>query len=301
MIISNLRKEDYDKIGNYWVHNTITGETYSGSGLLKNCFNRHLLGYNNHNHKNENLRVAFAHTPNGWYFDYVLIDEPYLNKEENRQLAFDMEQIDLDMFIGNPLFMNISKSARKCRVDTTPLIRAKISSYHKGKTVSSETRIKLRLKQLEFHASLTQEEKDEKNSIRKEAGLKFYRDNPEARKKCATYGGLGNKHTDETKKLMSIAKKDIPLSEEHKQNLSASRSKRMLIPENRIAFEEIRLIGIEAKRHPVMADNKYYPSVISCAKAYGIDSSSAHYRINSPNYPTWRYADDEEILLNKEI
>lgn len=114
-MISHLNKEDAAEIGIYSIINDHTGETYCGSGILGKCLSRHYRGYVTGNHDNANLREAFQRTPQGWNFYPVVINEPGLTREENRQVAFDLEQNDIDTCKGDPLFLNISVNARKCR------------------------------------------------------------------------------------------------------------------------------------------------------------------------------------------
>lgn len=133
---SHLNKEDKSKIGVYAVINDKTGETYSGSGELGKCFNRHQSGFTNGDHANSRLREAFKRTPNGWNFFPIVIDEPGLSREENREIAFDLEQKDIDSFKDDPLFLNISVDARKCRpigIEHSEETKEKMSRTHKAR------------------------------------------------------------------------------------------------------------------------------------------------------------------------
>lgn len=147
-MISHLNKDDATEIGIYSIINDHTGETYCGSGILGKCLSRHYRGYVSGNHDNVNLREAFQRTPQGWNFYPVVINEPGLTHEENRQVAFDLEQNDIDTCKGDPLFLNISTDARKCRpigISHSEETKEKMSQTHTARleNLSEEERNKL--------------------------------------------------------------------------------------------------------------------------------------------------------------
>ncbi|EKD22581.1 MAG: hypothetical protein ACD_84C00042G0009 [uncultured bacterium] len=104
MIQSNLQKEDRSKVGFYVLMNFNAGLLYSGSGNLGECEYRHQQGYTKNNHNNNNLRDAFQKHSEGWEFLAMPVEEPGFSRRENRELAFDLEQSDIDEYYGNPGF-----------------------------------------------------------------------------------------------------------------------------------------------------------------------------------------------------
>lgn len=150
-MISYLQPNDRDKVGVYCVTNSITGETYTGSGILGGCWNRHYYGYKNGNHDNIKLREAFLRTPQGWEFIPNPIEGSDLSQEQSRQVAFDIEQEFIDSSMGDPLFLNISSNSRNCR----PI----------GIEVTDETKQRMRQGQLKYWESLSEEEKNRRNKI----------------------------------------------------------------------------------------------------------------------------------------
>jgi len=142
-----LLPEDYNKVGNYSIINEYTGEVYAGSGILKDCYDRHRTGYNNDNHDNIKLREAFKRTPYGWEFHAIVVNETNLSATENREIAFNLEQETINECYGDTNFLNISIDARKCRhighKDTLETIDKKRKSRHNYiKNISSEDRNK---------------------------------------------------------------------------------------------------------------------------------------------------------------
>lgn len=218
-MISHLNKDDVTEIGIYSIINDHTGETYCGSGILGKCLSRHYRGYVNGNHDNANLKEAFQRTPEGWNFYPVVINEPGLTLEENRQVAFDLEQNDIDTCKGDPLFLNISTDARKCR----PM----------GIEHSKETKEKMSKAHQEHWNSLSEDEKKKRAEIgkknlsgyletRKESGTpeEVRKKQSESRLKLFENGYVnplaGTSFTDERKSQMSETGKAIwqNLSEE---------------------------------------------------------------------------------------
>ena len=182
-MISHLNKDDAKEIGIYSIINDHTGETYSGSGILGKCLSRHYRGYVTGNHDNANLREAFQKTPQGWNFYPAVINEPGLTREENRQIAFDLEQNDIDTCKGDPLFLNISANARECR----PM----------GIKHSEETKEKMSKAHQEHWNNLSEDEKKK----RAETGKKNLSGYLEIRKESGTPEEVRKKQSESRLKL----------------------------------------------------------------------------------------------------
>jgi hypothetical protein len=132
---SNLEKEDRNKVGFYLVTNTVTDETYVGSGVLGECLTRHRVGYNTGHHANIKLLKAFKRARDNWEFIAIPIEEPGLTREENRLVALDIEQSIINDFYGKTqLFLNIASHVERPRLglEHSTETKEKISSSHKA-------------------------------------------------------------------------------------------------------------------------------------------------------------------------
>lgn len=259
-------------VGTYLLSNRETGETYIGSGILKKREQAHFRDLNAGAHVNCNLQKAFDNNQN---FDFIGLEAETIEDARNR------EQELLDFHQGNPLLLNISKSAHRCIVEHTEESRRKIGDAHRGKILSQEVRDKLSIARK--GSQLSQETREKLRKIQLER-----MSDPIQRAKCVSMGGLGKSPTAEAREKMRNAKVGIPLSPEHRQALSAARAGKV-VPEN------IRQQGLEVRRKKVVVDGIVYESLTSAALAHGINPSSAHNRLtNSKKFDNWTYLSEEQ-------
>lgn len=125
---SNLSSADRDQVGFYLIQNEHTGETYIGSGDLKTREYAHRSHLQKSDHDNWKLQRSYNRRPEAFSFIGVPIEEPGLSREENRELARQLEQNLIDEFKPNPLCLNISSDATTCllpkQVSQLEIIRA---------------------------------------------------------------------------------------------------------------------------------------------------------------------------------
>lgn len=96
-------EKDDQKYGVYLLQNSITMETYIGSGIVKERLYNHQLHLKNGTHKNLLLQEAYNRNSN---FEVVVV------QTESREEAYDIEQAVLNEHIDNPLLLNICPDAR---------------------------------------------------------------------------------------------------------------------------------------------------------------------------------------------
>lgn len=82
----------------------------------------------------------------------------------------------------------------------------------------------------------------------------------------------GHKHSDETRKRMSVAKKGKPLSDEHRKKMSES----------------------AAKSVAVVIDGIEYSTMLEASERLGIAYDVVRRRLKSPKHPTWLRKPKEE-------
>ena len=176
------------QIGTYLLHNSDTGHTYVGSGVLAKRHADHKTLLKNNSHYNPKLQNAYNKHPN---FDFVAV--PTNDREEAR----DLEQAIIDEHRDNPLFLNISVDARYCNngQPMTDEHKAKISQANKGRKPSSQT---IEASVAAHKGKVLSEETKEK----------------------LRQANIGRQHTIESKQKMSVASKNAERTEEWRQNIS---------------------------------------------------------------------------------
>lgn len=185
-----MSKLSKDQIGTYLLHNSDTGHTYVGSGVLIKRYSDHQSLLKNNTHYNPKLQNAYNKHPN---FDFIAV--PTTNREEAR----DLEQAIINEYHGNPLLLNISIDARYCNSGQpmTDEHKAKISQANKGRKPSPQTI---------------------------EASVKAHKGIPvkEETKEKLRQANIGRQHTIEARQKMSIASKSAIRTNEWRQNISTS-------------------------------------------------------------------------------
>ena len=99
------------EVGIYILVDPNTDETYIGSGILDSRRKTHLYHLENNTHPNYKLQRAFNKNPN-FEFIGVPVSENQMTQEQNRDIAYDLEQSVLDDFNDSVLLLNISKDAK---------------------------------------------------------------------------------------------------------------------------------------------------------------------------------------------
>lgn len=107
---------------------------------------------------------------------------------------------------------------------------------------------------------------------------------PETRAKMSAWQ-IGKKHSPETiAKLKEIAKgRSFP-----KEALEKAKE----VNRERIKTEEEKYKTAKSKFIPVEAESRVFESLTDAATAFGINVSSAFYRVTSPNFPDWFYLNE---------
>lgn len=254
----------------YIFHNPITDETLAGStNDAERRMKEHLYQLKNNTHPNRRFQEAHNRDPN---FDFVAVQMH--DKEE----ALDFEQALIDEFYGNPLFLNLSKNARACRIEHTPETRKKISDGLKGRPapfISPEVRERIR------QANVGRKQSDETRALRSRSmtGRSHGKETREKISRSLTGKKLSPEHVEKTReKLLGRS-----LSEGHKQKISAANKIRCNTDAHRENLDKVR------KRTPVSVMGVEYPTIRDAALALGINPQTVHARLDNSNgsYDDW--------------
>lgn len=160
LLKSRLSKEDKKEVGVYVLKNIITNEVYVGSGFLNKREIQHRHALKTLTHNNKNVEAAFIRQQEGWSLTPYPIKFEELTSKENRELAYEIEQLALTTHKDNPLLLNQCKNAKggdyersdeqKRKIADanrervwTDISRNKLKEKNTGKIVSEETRDKL--------------------------------------------------------------------------------------------------------------------------------------------------------------
>lgn len=301
-------KQNYKDIGVYIFFNKETSEFYIGSGNVSSRKYTHLRllkrGKENKKcinsckslnrrcdcfHYNWKFQQAYNRNSNFEFLSVVM-------KSKKEALAF--EQILIDHFWNNPLFLNmaryveysslgtiISEETRKKRSDSmkenykqkpfSDISKEKISKANKGRVYSDEQRRLIRTSKANNIYSKEGLEKLQKRML----GNKYF---------------LNMKHKPDVVESMRIKQKLryklTPMTEETKQKISNSKK---LVISNRFKNG-----WLSPRSIPVEIEGKKYPSANRAAKDLGIKTDTLLVRLKSknPRFKNWNKITIEEFL-----
>ena len=246
----------------YVIINAITKEFYIGS--TNDIYTRiceHRYGFNNLVNPVKRLQESFLQT-NKNYFDISAI----ITKD--RETAYSIEQLLLDIFKDNPNCCNIAINAKKSNLglifsdehrqklkyERSDITKEKISKANKGKIISEETRNKINLA-----------------NIGKRKGIPL----PEWHRKILLNASIGRVSSNETRKKISLKLKNRFFTNEHREKISLSK----------INNKNIQLClnnGLKRSK-PIMLKGIKYPSIREAGRAIGMNDSSIIYRLRNNN------------------
>lgn len=239
--------------GTYIITSEEVDKAYVGSASdLAKRYNDHNWGLKNNSHPNKGLQELYNKHNGELTFTATSL--------ENRELAYDFEQIILDEYRDSGLLTNIAKHARQSSKDmpVSEEIRKKISDAQKG------NQYKLGHK----HSEETRRKISESNKgIVKNLGRIV---SEETRKKISDaqkgmiHRPIGWKHTEESKAKMSEVCKGRVFTEEHKAKLS------------------------DRKVSPVIINGVEYKNRHIAAKELNTTVRIVQWRCISPNFPDWK-------------
>ena len=132
-----------ERIGVYRITIVSTGEFYIGSAAnLRKRKTTHLTDLKNGTHYNRRLQEAYSRG--------LELHWEVLEYSEDREIAFDKEQSELDKYLGSRLLLNRSTDARNSfsGMERAPMSvdsRLRLSSERPGVPRSEETRLKIGL------------------------------------------------------------------------------------------------------------------------------------------------------------
>lgn len=263
----NLTIEDRGKVGIYMIVNFSTNEVYFGSGNLWSRYKTHLYFLKKKKHENFKLQRAYNRNTD-FEFIGIAIQEDTL--EESRELAYQLEQIDIDENINHPGLLNIALSveANHLGLKHTPETIAKCKEATKKLWQDMEMRKKIIARQNEGRNKMSSEYR--KAVIEKCIASR--------KKHYAEYGHptKGQKRSEEfvfensktVKKLWSDPKY-------RSKQLNARKGKTN-----------------PSKWKPVMGDGILYKSLTDAAKQLGVTKQCIVGRIKSKRTPLWFYKND---------
>jgi group I intron endonuclease len=248
----------------YFINNIANNQIYIGS--TSNIFRR--LGYHrnklvSNTHSNVNLQNGFHVNLKG-FIDVCVI---FANDRED---AYDIEQMLLDSFKDDKRLTNIAINARKTNLGIPWEQERKdyISRINTGRIVSKETREKIS----KAHIGKIRSEE-----IRKKLSIAF-----KGRKLSKEHILLisertkGRKATLETKLKQSIAQKGKKVSPEGRANMH---------------------IASRALQKPITINGTHYDSILIASKTLHIPTSTIGIRLRSEKepYKDWKYANEDKL------
>lgn len=269
-------KLEVGEIGVYTLFNPETYELYVGSGVLPVRYKGHYYQLRKNIHKNYKLQNAWNRNPN-FIFDSVRCD--------NREEAFDFEQLLIDENWGKRGFLNLEKNARGGGSQHTPETIEKIRKANLGLKRSEEA--KRNMSEAQKGKVLSDEHKQKLSmastgKIFSEETKQKQRDwirTPEQREK-ARLSNLGLKRTAET--IENIRRTQIG-----KIVSATARESYRIGQTGRIHSEETKI----KRRKFISLDGVIYCGICEAANILGLHYNSVTDRIksNNPKWSNWFY------------
>lgn len=260
----NLTIEDRGKVGIYMIVNFSTNEVYFGSGNLWSRYKTHLYFLKKKKHENFKLQRAYNRNTD-FEFIGIAIQEDTL--EESRELAYQLEQIDIDENLDNPGLLNIALSveANHLGLKHTPETIAKCKEATKKLWQDMEMRKKIIERQNEGRAKMPLEYKRTVMNKCIASRKKYYAEHGHPTK--------GQKRSDEFVLKNSETVKKLWSDPEYRKKQSVAR----------------KGITNPTKCKPVMGDGVLYKSLTDAAQKLGVTKQCIYGRILSPKSPEWFY------------
>ena len=190
------------QVGVYILQNSETHETYVGSGILPERRKNHFSDLRNGKHCNKRLQEAFNQSPN---FEFIGVPT------DNREQAYEFEQVLISEHAGNPLLLNVVLDVNE--------------GVPRGWNHSEETKELLR--QQKLGTKLSEETRQKMSESR-----------------MGNKNSLGYKHTEETLQKRSESLKGHAVSEETREKMRQTQLGRKA-HENSIHRQPIVANGIE--------------------------------------------------------
>lgn len=208
--------------GAYFIRNRVSGKIYVGSTeSITARLNAHRFMLRTNTHRNKALQSLFK-MANLSIFDFCVF------VTDNREEAYDIEQALLDRFHGTAVCFNVAKDARKASlgISMSEDVRTKLLSANVGRKHSPE-HIRKRVESIRLHAPHVFADTENKRL----ALAKYNRDKvvTDETKEKLRQANLGKKHSEETRKKMSVTRRNNPLSGEGLERALKAQRKRVSI------------------------------------------------------------------------
>ncbi len=287
MSLKKLAEDIPKEPGVYMITTEKTDKAYIGSTCdLNKRYNDHARELKRDRHYNKGLQDMYNKNDGELVFIPLQLDD--------RQQAYDVEQMLIGEFYESRLLANAAKDARQ--------------SY-KGLPISDETREKMRQSKLgnkySLGRKLTEDHINKLSIANKGNQYCLGRNHTEETKrkiseaqKGMVHRPPGWHHTEESRRKMSEASVGRIFTDVHKQKLSEAAKIR---PVDLDRIEKMRQgnIGkklseenkrklLEKTQHPVEVEGMIYPSIAEAARNSDLSPKGLARRLDSPNFPEYK-------------